>query len=670
MKTSITKSIPTTIKRKILQLTRELNTCNEQYYKNHISPISDLEYDQKLKQLAELEKKYKFRYQDSPTLKVGSDKSPGFQSVVHTVPMQSLANTYSEPELLQFVSYVQGLCEHCTFVTEYKIDGLSVSCVYKDGVLYQASTRGNGTEGDDITRNARFVYGIPDRLPFEHNGLPTPHLFEIRGEVFMSFDDFKETNKHRAKKGLEPLANPRNAASGTLKSLDVNVFRERKLHAVFYHVAQADELPETQEQMFYLFDKLNIPHAPFYLCKTQADVVKAIGKIAQMREVLAFPTDGAVVKLNEFADREKLGSTAKYPRWATAYKFSPNQVKTRLLDITIQVGRTGVLTPVAELQPVELDGSTVKRATLHNADMISKLDVRIGDVVLLEKAGEVIPHILCSVCHLSDSKPYILIEAIRGRCPVCGEPVVRRANEVAWRCVNGSCPARLTEQLSYAAGKQALDIDGLGATVARALVHNGLVHTFADLFTLPEYTFTHLYLSKDKMLGENGRKIYRGVQAAKEKDLSCWITALGISGVGSVVARSLASQYQTLSDFYENFAVKNPDSVVEQAIKAFLADDTMIASLLEKGINPTSITCVGSSLKDKTFVITGKLSVPRDRVESLIRGQGGTVVGSVSKNTSYLIQGEDDRESTKAKKAKELGIPVLDEQGLMQLLSN
>ena len=665
--------ISNTTQTKIKELTDRLVEYNEAYYQHHQSLISDEQYDLLLKELEMLESEYpEYKLPYSPTNYVGSDLQSGFTQVKHVVPMQSLENTYNELEISQFVERVLEKAPEATFVTEFKLDGLSITAVYEDGVLTQVSTRGNGEVGDDVARNAIHIKGLPMRLKFP--GTP-PHIFELRGEAFMTFEDFRLTNKFRTEHGLEPLANPRNAASGTLKSLDQSVFQERTLTALFYHVALADELPQSQKDMFYLFDQLGIPHAPFYYGKNVADVLNAIGKIAQIRDQIGYPTDGAVIKLNEFYLRDRFGATSKYPRWAKAYKFAAEQARTKLRDITVQVGRTGVLTPVAELDPVELAGSTVKRATLHNADMIVQLGIRIGDIVMIEKAGEVIPHILCSIRHEPGSKQYWLYDAVHGHCPVCGTSIVRDTDKVAWCCPNQKCPARVEEQITYAVSKPALDIKGLGPKVVRAMIAKLHVGSLADLFRLRAPDLIFLKLEDGSVISESGKKIYAEIQKALTKDLYRWFVALGIPGVGPAVAKNLASRYLTLKQFQDEFTPRD-NSVVEHNIETWLHPDgpksynALMLTLLNMNINPTNLSYNRNGpLQGKTFVLTGTLSLPRLDVVKMIEDQGGTVSSSVSKNTSFLVQGEDTRESIKAKKAAELSVPIISEQELQQLLN-
>ena len=658
----------TTIQKKIKDLTNMLLRYNASYYQNHTSLVSDKQYDMMLKELEDLEQQYpEYALPYSPTQHVGSDKSHVFTPVEHLIPMQSLENTYNEQEIMSFMTATQKALGNISFVTEFKIDGLSISCVYQDGKLIQASTRGDGTTGDDVTRNALYIPDIPKELPFEKEFGLVQHLFEIRGEVFMTYKDFEAANAIRAKQGLELLANPRNAASGTLKSLDTSVFRERKLHALFYHVAMADELPITQSDMFYAFDRLGIPHAPFYTCSNQSDVLQAIGKIAQLRPQLPYPTDGAVVKVNQYDLRAKLGSTSKYPRWAKAYKFAAEQVRTTVKGITIQVGRTGVLTPVAELDPIQLGGSVVKRATLHNSDIIRKLDVRIGDTVLVEKAGEVIPHILCSVEHQSGSKPYYLFEQVHGKCPACGCRIVRKDDEVAWKCVNKHCPARIEEQIVYGVSKPALDIKGLGRAIIRALIKTGRICSIIDLLDLNQEDLVHLRLEDGSYVGVSGEKIWAEIQAAKNKRLDRWLVAFGIPNIGPAAAKEIAKHLGILKVMDFDRVPTTP--VISESINTYLKDkDNLIGKLLARGIHPTAGDAASGKFYGKTFVITGKLSRPRDVVERLITDNNGKVTGSVSKSTTFLVQGEDDRASSKTKKAKELGIPVLTEDQLMQML--
>lgn len=658
-------------KTKIDELTTFLNDCNKSYYQHHVSKISDQDFDKFLKELEALEKQYpQFKRPDSPTNHVGNDQSRGFQTVKHNKPMLSLENTYNENDVIKFVTGILETYKEADFVTEYKIDGLSISCIYEQGKLVRAVTRGNGIEGDDVTRNIKYVHNVPMQFPpWASRYLDvSKENFELRGEVFMSFEDFKETNKIRAAKGLPPLANPRNAASGTLKSLDPSVFEERKLYALFY---QVEGIPfETHMGMYRWMDEFEIAHAPYYYCDNIVQngithvlqpILEAISKIDRLRSVASFPTDGAVIKTNQYSIREKLGYTSKYPRWAVAYKFNPEQAKTKIKDITVQVGRTGVLTPVAELEPTQLAGSLIKRATLHNDDMIRLHDFRIGDTVIIEKAGEVIPQVVRVVRHARNSQKFYLYEHVHGKCPCCGNMIVRAEGMTAWRCVNETCPARIRAQLEYISGKNALDINCMGSVVSHDLVDQGKVKNISDLFNLKQKDLSYL--------GVNGNKIYNSIQDAKTKDLADWITALGIQGVGPTIAKDIASMYHDLSDFYENYEVKNPDSIVENNIKEYLRNDTIIADLLEHGINPVSQTSGIKTLSGKTFVITGKLSSPRHEIEKRILALGGSVSSSVSSNTTYLVQGADDRVSSKAKKAKELNISVIDENQLMSILN-
>ena len=658
-------------KMKIDELTTFLNECNQSYYKDNVSLISDQEFDKKLKELEALEHEYPhLRRFDSPTIKVGNDLVRGFRTAKHNKPMLSLENTYNENDVIKFVTGILETYKEADFVAEYKIDGLSISCIYEQGKLVRAVTRGNGTEGDDVTKNIKYVHDVPMIFPsFASKYIDASKTnFELRGEVFMRFKDFEETNKIRVAKGLHPLANPRNAASGTLKSLDTSVFKERKLYALFY---QVEGIPfETHTDMYRWMDEFEIAHAPYYYCDTIVQnnrthvlqpILEAISKIDRLRSMASFPTDGAVIKTNQYFIREKLGYTSKYPRWAVAYKFNPEQAKTKIKDITVQVGRTGVLTPVAELELTQLAGSLIKRATLHNDDMIRLHDFRIGDTVIIEKAGEVIPQVVRVVNHAHNSNKFYLYEHVHGKCPCCGTPIVRVPGITAWKCPNEMCPARLREQLEYISSKNALDIYGIGNVISHDLVGQGKVKNISDLFKLKQDDLSYL--------GVNGNKIYSSIQDAKTKDLADWITALGIQGVGPTTAKNIAARYHDLSDFYENYEVKNPDSVTENNIKEYLRDDTIIADLLEHGINPISQTSDNKTLNGKTFVITGKLSAPRNEIAKRIVNLGGTVTDSVSSNTDYLVQGEDDRISSKAKKAKELGIAIINESQLNDLLN-
>lgn len=660
-----TKTDLTTISTRMNELTDFLIDCSESYYKDHVSKISDQEFDQKLQELDALEHEYpQLKRFDSPTIRPGNDLVRGFKELKHLKPMLSLENTYNEEDVIKFFNKVIGEYPYASFIVEYKIDGLSISCIYKNGELWKAVTRGDGQVGDEVTTNIKYVHDIPFDLNTSRY-ISVPPYLELRGEVFMRFSEFEKTNQIYASKGLPLLANPRNAASGTLKSLDENVFNDRTLHALFYQTEFISF--ETHRQMFSWLDEFEIAHAPIYICndrnpeKMLQQILEAIATIDRMRHMASFPTDGAVIKVNEYDVREKMGYTSKCPRWAKAYKFNPNQIETIIKGITIQVGRTGVLTPVAELEPVTLDGSVIKRASLHNDDMIRLHDFRIGDTVVIEKAGEVIPQVVRTVRHARNSQKFYINEYVNNKCPCCGGPIARVDGMTAWRCTNEACPARLREQLEYLSSKHALDIDGIGNVISNDLVSQGKVKNISDLFNLKQNDLSYL--------GVNGQKIYQSIQDARNKDLADWITALGISGVGPIVAKSIATKYHDLADFYENYEVTNPDSVVENNIKEYLKNDTLIATLLEQGINPVSHQVTNTALRGKVFVITGKLSLPRHEIEKQITNLGGTVSNSVSSNTSYLVQGEDDRVSSKTKKAEKLKIPIITEQELQKLLT-
>lgn len=650
--------------KKIEELTTFLNECNRSYYQDHISKISDQEFDQKMKELEALEHEYPhLRRFDSPTIVVGNDLVRGFKTIAHAKPMLSLENTYNEEDVIKFFNKVIGAYPYVSFVVEYKIDGLSIACIYRNGILEKAVTRGDGQKGDDVTQNIHYVHDVPYDLN-QSRYIEIPPYLELRGEVFMRFSEFEKTNKLYAEKGLPLLANPRNAASGTLKSLDPSIFKERTLHALFY---QTESIPfDNHVKMFNWLNELEIAHAPIYICnnrnpeKMLQQILEAISTIDRFRKMVNFPTDGAVIKVNEYDIREKLGYTNKFPRWAKAYKFNPEQAKTTLKDITVQVGRTGVLTPVAELEPVSLAGTIVKRATLHNNDMIRLHDFRIGDLVVIEKAGEIIPQVVRTLHHKQDSVPFSLYDYLHGKCPSCGRDIVQFQGMTAWRCNNRGCPAKLRAQLEYLSSKSALDIDGLGSVISNDLVEQGKVENIGDLFNLKKEDLSYL--------GVNGSKIYQSIQDAKNRDLADWITALGIPGVGHIVAKSIAKKYHDLADFYENYEVTNPDSVVENNIKEYLRNDVIIQGLLLEGINPVSHELTDTTLQGMTFVITGKLSSPRHEIEKRISDLGGTVSNSVSSNTTYLVQGEDDRVSTKTKKAKELNIEIINEDQLLNIL--
>ncbi len=541
---------------RIAFLRSELQRHDRLYYVEARPEISDFEYDKLMTELKELENAHpELITPDSPTQRVSGEPLKSFASFRHAVPMMSLDNTYNEGDLARFVDYVEkGLRQaDVTYVIEPKIDGVSISIRYENGVLVRALTRGNGTEGDDVTANIRTIQSVPLRLTGNPDELPA--VFEARGEVYMSRAGFVKMNAVRLAQGEEEVANARNATAGSLKSLDPRVVAERPLDVLFYTQGVIDGVDiSSQHELFSTFKRFGLRIQTW--CRTAHDlngILAAIDELREARHDFPYDTDGAVIKVDSFAQRETLGMTAKAPSWAKAYKFAPEQAETLLKDITIQVGRTGVLTPVAELEPVPLAGSTIARATLHNEDEIARRDIRIGDTVVIEKAGEVIPAVVGVVMakRPANAKPFDFASHIANRCPSCGGPIERDPQFAAWRCLNLQCPAQNVRRLEYFGARNALDLERLGGVVAEALVDNGLVKEPLDVYSLTRDDLTELNIGSEdepRLFGTNGSALYDAIQRSRTKPLANWLFALGIPEVGKATAFFLGRIHRNLHD--------------------------------------------------------------------------------------------------------------------------
>ena len=539
---------------KIARLSEELERHNRLYYVDACPEVSDAEYDKVYRQLEVLEQQFPdLVSQDSPTQRVGGEPIEGFEQLAHRLPMLSIDDVFSKEELTAFFARLQKLTgqESIPLIVEPKIDGVAVSLIYVDGRLENAVTRGDGMTGDIVTSNVRTMQTVPLRLP---EG--APDLLEIRGEIFMPNEAFAALNVQRDEAGLPTFANPRNSTAGTLKLLDPREVAKRPLEFLAHGFGAVEGLElESMSGFFELLKKMGVRgNHPVWHVNTLEEIYERIEELDQLRHDLPYGTDGAVIKVNSLVTQGELGSTSRAPRWASAYKFPPEQVETLLKGITVQVGRTGVITPVAELEPVLVSGTTVSRATLHNQDEIDRKDVRIGDTVIIEKAGEIIPAVVRVVKEkrLQDSQPFVLFDHVEGKCPSCGEPIIREQGFVAWRCVNYQCPAKEVNQILQFASRKALDIEGVGESVAIKLVESGLAHSPIDLFTLSETQLAELELDPAKMeSGELskprrfGEKRARSVldalkNAIKEKPLSRWIYAMGIPQVGNSASSEIS----------------------------------------------------------------------------------------------------------------------------------
>ncbi len=655
----------------IQALRKEIEKHDELYYRQADPEISDQSYDQLKRDLEALEAAHpEWASGDSPTQRVGDDLVEGFESYVHRQPMMSLDNTYSKDEFYAFVERVEKALEvdSIAFVVEPKIDGVAVSITYENGKLIRAVTRGNGTEGDDITANALYI----DELPKKLKGTGLPEIIEIRGEIYMRNDEFDRINAERSAAGLEEFKNPRNLAAGTVKMLDRNEVARRKLNIVLYGLGFCQpEIVSAQSEFNRTLTDWGFPVGERIWKVSGADEAwQAINELDSLRDGFPYPTDGAVVKTDRLDQQDQLGKTSKAPRWAIAFKFAAEQAETILEGITLQVGRTGVLTPVAELRPTQLAGTTVSRATLHNQEEMQRKDVRIGDSVIVEKAGEIIPAVIRVVFEKrpSDSVSFVFPES----CPECGAPTQKLEGEVALRCVNVECPAQIKGRLQHFASRQCMDIEGLGEAVVDQLVERSLVSNISDIYRL---TYDQI-ASLEKFAEKSAQNLVVAIEQSKTKELWRLLHGLGVPQVGATAAKDLAKHFGSVANLRE----ADVETLVEidgigektaQGIVAFFnneANASIVDSLFELGISPTAPEMIDRSeaiFEGMSFVITGTLpTMKRDEAKALIESKGGKVAGSVSKKTTFLLAGESA--GSKLTKAESLGVEILSEADLFE----
>lgn len=644
------------------------------YYIESAPEISDYEYDLLFKKLQEFEKKHPDLVSpSSPTRRVGDPLTEGFSQAVHRVPMLSLANTYSYEEIQDFIDRVHKLLEksQVEFCCELKIDGVAVSLRYEKGVFVRALTRGDGKKGDDITANIKTIPSLPLKL----HGENIPEMIEIRGEVYLSHKVFAKLNEKKKEKGEELWANPRNAASGSLKLLDPKEVAERKLSLVCYGIAECSQKVSTQYESLHILKKLGLPTFPEDLYK-HCTSLKAITHFAESihkkRASLAFDIDGIVIKVNELKYQDLLGVTGKHPRSAVAYKFAPEQAVTQIEEITVQVGRTGVLTPVAELHPVLLAGSTISRATLHNQEEIERKDIRVGDTVIIEKGGDVIPKVVQVILEKrpSHTRPW----KMPSHCPCCGTEVVMSSEEVAVRCPSKNCLEQRTRRIIFFASKDAMDIEHLGEKVVRQLVEKGLVSTISDIYSLTQEDLALLDGFKEKSI----QNLLESIEKSKHVSLPRFILALGIKHVGEGTAEILAGYARSLKKLLslsleeiENLEGIGPK--IAQSLYEYVSDPIHIQEiehLIAKGVKPEVMQVAqdtGHPFYNKTFVLTGTLqNYTRTEAGNLIKEKGGKISSSVGSGTDYVLVGEDA--GSKLDKAKKLKVQILYEPDFIKLL--
>jgi DNA ligase (NAD+) len=725
----------------IARLIAEIEHHNRLYYTDAAPEVSDAEYDALYRRLETLEAEYPlFAQPNSPTRRVGGAPSEGFEQIRHPVPMLSIDDLFEVPdeeldrieartgerppkerELVDFFRRLQrGLgAERVPVTIEPKIDGVAVSLMYREGRLDYAATRGDGTTGDVITANVRTIKSIPLALPASAGA---PAVLEVRGEIFMPNEAFAKMNEERDEAGLPVFANPRNATAGTLKLLDPREVATRPLDFIAhgFGLVEGGEIGSILE-FHALLDRSGIrKNVPLWQAGTADELLEAVRRLDVERHALAYGTDGAVIKVIDRDAQQQLGFTSRAPRWAAAYKYPPEQKETTLLEITVQVGRTGKLTPVAELEPVLVSGTTVRRSTLHNESFILEKGIGIGDTVLIQKAGEIIPEVIKVVRKRGDGAPFSMHAHLGGVCPVCSGPIERRETESGSKaekrvvtthfCVNFECPAQVASRMRQFVSRKALDIEGIGSIVAEKLVERGLIRSPLDLFEIPESTLAKLNLGTEdspRIFGEkNAAKIVQARErAARELPLARWLFAMGISQVGESAARELSRLHRNIPELAESPVLaelrtlktgeskeKNPllapheiasevGPIVAASVLSFFqssAGRSVLDRLRFLGIDPQSDNYApkpsegaggdGKPLSGKTFVITGSLSAPRDEIAARILAAGGKVSGSVSKNTHYLLAGEGG--GSKRDKAESLGITVISEADLETLLAS
>ena len=653
---------------KILNLREELKYHSERYYNDDAPEIDDFTYDKMMRELKKLENEYpQYKTEDSPTQKVGGSTSELFAPVVHKVPLQSLEDAFSFEELMDFDRRVRGAgITDFEYVVELKIDGLSVSLEYENGVFVRGATRGNGEVGEDVTENLKTISEIKNKLDTDVSYLC------VRGEVYMSKKAFLELNEACEIAEKKTFANPRNAAAGSLRQKDSSVTKQRNLSIFIFNMQKCEgkEFSSHTESLDFI-KNVGLPVSVCYnTFKTMEDAYAEIQRLGEMREELPFDIDGAVIKVNSFSEREKLGTTSKFPKWAIAYKYPAEEKETKLKDIIIQVGRTGVLTPNAVLEPVRLAGTTVSRATLHNYDNIKDKDIRIGDTVLVRKAGDIIPEILDSVKDKRNGNEVVF--SMPEVCPECGGKVMREEGEAAFRCTNMQCHAQMLRNIYHFASKDAMDIEGLGPQIVKQLVDNGLIKKVSDIYKLEKEDISDL----ERMGDKSAQNLIDAIEKSKEAGLDCVIYALGIRQIGKKAAKILAKHFKsienilsaTLEEFTNIFEI---GEISGKNIVEFFSEEQNIKTIQElkdAGVKTDyADNSVSEIFLNKTFVLTGTLpTLTRSEAGKIIEDNGGKVSSSVSKKTDFVLAGEEA--GSKLDKARKLNIIILSEKEFLKML--
>ena len=657
-------------KKRVEELRDLLHQANRAYYQEAHPFISDREFDAALEELNKLEQEFDLATKDSPTQRVGGEPSSDFPTVEHPVRMLSLDNTYNEEELRDFDRRVRDILGHSNFsyAAELKFDGASIRLRYENGTLALGATRGDGERGDDITQNVKTIRDIPLSLKAD-----APSVAEIRGEAYMEKEAFIRMNENREEQGLQPFANPRNSTAGSLKMQDSREVARRPIKFFSFDLLMEEADSErTHQKKIHLLEKFGFQICKhFEVCDSIDEVFDIVDRWESLRHELPYETDGVVLKVNEEKYYEELGSTSKFPRWAIAYKFEAEQATTKLNEITLQVGRLGKITPVAELEPVLLAGTTVKRASLHNEDEIQRKDIREKDTVIVEKAGEIIPQVVSVVNPDREDRnpPFSMPE----NCPACGEELVKLDDEVAWRCINPQCPPQVRERVTHFATRDAMDIEGLGEAVVELLIQENLIKTYADLYILKKEDIIPL----ERMAEKSAQNLIDAIEKSKEQSLDRVIYALGIRFVGKTVARDLASHFQSLdalmtADIETMTDINSIGPKIAESVEAFFSKEKnikLVQKLKDAGFTfeQEETELLSKNLDGKKIVLTGTLpTYTRNEAKELIEKHGGTTTSSVSKNTDYVLAG--DSPGSKLEKAQKLNIEILDEESFKTLI--
>lgn len=656
-------------------LVKDLNYHSYLYYVMDAPVIPDSEYDRLYRRLKDLEERYGYSLPDSPTQRVGAPPSETFGKINHAQPMLSLDNAFSREELKEFDKRVRRLLKTegpIDYTVEPKYDGLAIELTYRDGLLAAAATRGDGYVGEDITKNVMTIKSVPIRIG--GNGA-VPGVIDIRGEVYMNVEEFRKLNRGREAKGEPPFANPRNAAAGTVRQLDPAITASRRLYLVCYGVGRMQGLDiQAHSALIEWLKASRFPTpAVFERVKDIESAIEAVSAIEEGRDAFAFEADGAVVKVDDFALQRELGAKTREPRWAIAYKFPAHQAITRIRDIRGSVGRTGVITPYAVFEPVKVGGVTVSRSTLHNWDEVERKDIRIGDAVVIERAGDVIPHVVEVIKEKRTGEEKAV--AVPESCPVCGSAVVREKSEVAVRCVSLSCPAQIQEKIIHFASRGGMDIEGLGEKNVALLYSRGLIERFEDIYKLKKSDL----LSLPRFAEKSAQNLIDAIERSKRTTLAKFLFAIGIPHVGEYGARLLASNFRTLEDLYRTspekvLRIKQVGETIADSVATFFGDEGNIKtfeSLRSSGVTPenpdfTAGRGIRGTLEDLTFVITGALPKARSEVEELIEKNGGRSASQVSAGTDYLVVGENP--GSKLAKAESLGIRKITYEQLAEMV--